>query len=304
MFQGGVEAKSPAVAPIGTASAEVQEQVWGGAAIRKENCAAGVPVRPLGNAHAHNDYAHSRPLQDALAHGFQHIEVDIHLIGEELYVAHDLPAVPDPARTLARLYLEPLQEILQQQGMDEYPCQDNPLNLVIDIKSDADRTYERLKEYLSPYLSWITAYEGDAVRRRAVNILLSGNRPVERLLGDENRLMALDGRVDDLGKGIPRGSIPLVSENFRNIFGEKESGWQQPNGQWLVFRKLVRLAAGEGKIIRLWGSPEEEACWTKLLRNGAGIINVDDLGRLRRFMLLYQWGRPHLSRDGRPLAAG
>ncbi len=35
---------------------------------------------PLVNAHAHNDYAHKRPLADALDHGFCSVEADIFLV--------------------------------------------------------------------------------------------------------------------------------------------------------------------------------------------------------------------------------
>ena len=31
---------------------------------------AETPAKPLGQAHAHNDYYHKRPLLDALSHGF------------------------------------------------------------------------------------------------------------------------------------------------------------------------------------------------------------------------------------------
>nr|BFD86161.1 hypothetical protein StreXyl84_55620 [Streptomyces sp. Xyl84] len=62
---------------------------------------------PLWHAHAHNDYAHPRPLLDALDHRFNSVEADIHLVDGELLVAHD-PADLDPRRTLASLYLDPL----------------------------------------------------------------------------------------------------------------------------------------------------------------------------------------------------
>ncbi len=236
---------------------------------------------------------HARPLFDALAQGFQYIEVDIHLIGSELYVSHDHPAVPDPMRTLERLYLQPLEAILRSQGGKVFPGTSDPLYLVIDIKTEAAETYERLKEYLAPFRQWVTEYVGGEVRQGAVDILLSGNRPVAQLLGEESRWMALDGRLEDLGKGIPSEYIPVISENFRNIFGPHSCGGWQADGQWQVFRKLVRLAEQEGKRVRLWASPEEEACWRRLLSHGAGILNVDDMGRLRRFLQLYRLGRPH-----------
>src|SRR5207237_4622701 len=39
---------------------------------------------PLIHAHAHNDYEHTRPLLDALDHGFCSVEADIHLVDGKL----------------------------------------------------------------------------------------------------------------------------------------------------------------------------------------------------------------------------
>ena len=54
--------------------------------------------RPLLRAHAHNDYLHSRPLADALAHGFWSIEADVWLTNGALLVAHDLDKTSANAR--------------------------------------------------------------------------------------------------------------------------------------------------------------------------------------------------------------
>src|SRR4051812_6991468 len=82
----------------------------GGAAI-------GAPqaVMPLPNAHAHNDYAHNRPLFDALDHGFSSIEADVFLINGNLLVGHDREALR-PERTLKSLYLAPLAERIRENN--------------------------------------------------------------------------------------------------------------------------------------------------------------------------------------------
>src|SRR5512136_1353825 len=70
--------------------------------------AASTP-RPLTRAHAHNDYMHTRPLLDALDHGFCSVEADINLVEGQLLVAHSLKETK-PERTLQRLYLDPLRK--------------------------------------------------------------------------------------------------------------------------------------------------------------------------------------------------
>ena len=67
------------------------------------------PVVPLRQAHAHNDYAHSRPLLDALDHGFCSVEADVFLVKDKLLVGHTFLELK-PNRTLESLYLDPLLE--------------------------------------------------------------------------------------------------------------------------------------------------------------------------------------------------
>ncbi|CAN5909544.1 hypothetical protein BH11GEM2_BH11GEM2_29360 [soil metagenome] len=63
----------------------------------------GAQVIPLEHAHAHNDYEHTRPLAEALEHGFTSVEADIWLVDGQLLVAHDRDKV-DSSRTRARAW--------------------------------------------------------------------------------------------------------------------------------------------------------------------------------------------------------
>src|SRR5262245_25702012 len=74
-----------------------------------------VKIQPLSRGHAHNDYAHERPLLDALEHGFCSVEADIYLVEGHLLVAHDRGQV-QPGRTLQALYLDPLRDRVQKNG--------------------------------------------------------------------------------------------------------------------------------------------------------------------------------------------
>ena len=70
---------------------------------------AGAQTRTLTRAHAHNDYAHPRPLFDALAARFGSIEADVFLVDGKLLVAHERKTLT-PEKTLEALYLEPLRD--------------------------------------------------------------------------------------------------------------------------------------------------------------------------------------------------
>lgn len=241
---------------------------------------------PLTKAHAHNDYEHEYPLFDALRQGFTYIEVDVHLMGNELYVSHNIPFFLSKEKTLRALYLEPLSQVVKSNGGSVFPSGDLPLHLMIDIKTEAVATYEALKTYLQPYEHLITSFENGMKTERAVTIFLSGNRPVQQVLEDKNTFMCLDGRIEDLGKDIPPDLMPMVSERFSSIFGWEILGQSRTEHQWQVLRRLAKLTHGEGKKLRLWASPEDETVWRQMLSAGCDVINTDELVRLRQFLQL------------------
>ena len=96
-------------------------------------------VQPLPAAFAHGDCEHPRPLLDALDHGFANVEADVHLVGDELLVAHDAEDLR-PGRTLAALYLDPLRERVRRNGGSVYR-QPTPFSLLVDVKTDSEPAY-------------------------------------------------------------------------------------------------------------------------------------------------------------------
>ncbi|MCY2994623.1 MAG: hypothetical protein NTY19_43195 [Planctomycetota bacterium] len=78
-------------------------------------CPGASVAQPLIRAHAHNDYQHSRPLLDALDHGFCSVEADIFLVDGQLLVGHTALELK-PQRTLQALYLDPLRHRVQDNG--------------------------------------------------------------------------------------------------------------------------------------------------------------------------------------------
>src|SRR5437868_14769766 len=91
--------------------------VWAAALSAAGRCVADVSaaVKPLPQAHAHNDYEHARPLFDALDHGFCSVEADIWLVDGQLLIGHDRKDLK-PGRTLESLYLDPLRERTKTNG--------------------------------------------------------------------------------------------------------------------------------------------------------------------------------------------
>ncbi|MGC4047380.1 MAG: phosphatidylinositol-specific phospholipase C/glycerophosphodiester phosphodiesterase family protein [Armatimonas sp.] len=232
-------------------------------------------------AHSHNDYEHTRPLLDALDQGFCSVEADIYLEGGQLLVGHDKKDLK-PERTLTALYLEPLWQRVKQNRGQVYP-EPAPVTLLVDIKTDGARVYAALKDVLKPYAPMLTRFDGNKIERRAITVILSGDRPREVLERERVRLAALDGRPEDLGKGTSPALIPLISQSWFSLFQWNGSGpISHADREKLAI--MVDQAHAEGRTIRFWAAPDNPAGWGVCWSAGVDYLNTDHLPELAQFL--------------------
>lgn len=242
---------------------------------------------PLLRAHAHNDYLHPRPLHDALHRGFTSVEADIYLVDGQLLVAHDLVNVL-PDRTLAALYLTPLLERVHQNGGRVY--RGGPqFWLLIDIKSEAEVTYAALRMELEQYADILTTYASAGAKQGPVVVIISGNRPRQTMENEAVRYAAYDGRLEDLGTGVPADFIPLISDRWGAFFTWTGEG-PMPDDEREQLLSVVTMAHAGGRRVRFWATPDDpgaarEAIWRALVTADVDLINTDDLEGLQRFLL-------------------
>ena len=243
-------------------------------------------VKPLAQAHAHNDYEHQRPLLDALDHGFTGVEADIWLVDGKLLVAHE-EAHFKPERTLEALYLDPLKKRITENGGRVYPGSER-FTLLIDIKTEGEPTYKALAEVLSKYADILTVVRDGKVQAGAVTAVVSGNRPKDDMLSEKVRYAGYDGRMPDLTSDMPASFMPLLSDNWTKVFTWKGEG-EMPSGERAKLQDIVKTAHGKGWTIRFWATPDQpgpqrEAIWKELKAAGVDKINTDDLAGLQTFL--------------------
>lgn len=240
---------------------------------------------PLPAAHAHDDYAHARPLADALAHGFTSVEVDVFLCPEGLLVAHDAKDL-QPARTLQNLYLDPLRD--RVKAGDGRVHRGGPtFYLLVDVKSEAEATYAALDRVLAGYADMLSITKDGRFDEQAVTVLLSGNRAKEAIARQPLRYVGIDGRLEDLTRGAPAHLVPWISANWPRVFTWRGDG-PIPALEKARLAELVRQAHGQGRQLRFWATPEREAVWQELLAAGVDRINTDKLLQLQVFLLASQ----------------
>ncbi|WEF25577.1 hypothetical protein [Paracoccus sp. S3-43] len=260
------------------------------AALSLSAAAFAAPVQPLPRAHAHNDYEHERPLFDALDHGFTSVEADIWLVDGEFLVAHDDWAL-DPSRTLKSLYLDPLRDLIAANGGSVYG-EGTPLNLLIDVKSEAVAAWSALDGLLAEYSDVFTAFsKTDGRSEGAVTAHISGNRDYEAMKNDDLRYAGYDGRASDLESGEPLDPnlITMVSNNWTSLFDWNGSGEFSAEDEAFLADYVSRVHEN-GQIVRFWATNDtpgdaRDALWAKLVQHNVDLINTDDLAGLQSFLL-------------------
>lgn len=212
--------------------------------------------------HAHNDYEHDRPLYDALEHGFTSVEADVWLVDGDLLVAHDLEEVT-PGVTLESLYLDPLDELVQGRAGSVYPGWDGEFQLLVDIKSDAEQTWAAIEAELEEHRTMLSRVSNGKVKQGAVSVVISGNRPLATMAADQQRVSFYDGRATDLGSAFPSSLMPLISNNWNQLFTWQGVGEMAAAERAAVVVRLgrlrrdrddarvVRAVAGNGRVRNL-----------------------------------------------------
>ncbi len=238
-------------------------------------------IVPLKNAYAHNDYWHKRPLFDALDKGFTYMEADIYLKRGKLIVAHILPSIK-AKRTLEALYFKPLNDCITE----DIKRNKNKLciTLMIDIKTDATKTYAVLLPLLQKYKSILSTFENGVFNRRNVTIVITGHKPFASIKSNECRLAFIDEDLRQTGIDSSSNTYITASCKYSKLLHWKGEGLL-PEKERERLQFFVLQAHAYGRIVRLWASPENSVVWNELLKCDVDLINTDRLEDLRIFLV-------------------
>lgn len=176
---------------------------------------------------------------------------------DELFVGE-----PEPGRSLRRLVLRPLAELVVARGGRLHRTQDRPFQLVVEFtgpERDAAtllRAYLNLDRQLRDHAAVLTRCLRGRVSPNAITILIAGNVDVRGLLsGESHRYAFADGTLDDVGRyDAPATLVPSLGEPWTRRFG-----WDGREPLAAVERHLLHgLAAeahAEGRTVRISGVP-------------------------------------------------
>ena len=227
----------------------------------------------VANAHSHNDYEQEFPFWSAYNQHFGSMEADIYFHNGKLIVAHDRSQLA-LNRTLDSLYLKPLRYAITKNGGYVFPDSTRQLQLMIDIKTTADSTLNKLIEDLGSY--------PDITGNPNIKIVISGNRTEPLLFTTYPSYILFDG---ELNKDYPETAlkrIVMMSDNFKRYSdwnGKKIIPQIQRNNLEAAILKAHRL----GKKVRFWNAPDNMSTWSLLMKLGVDYINTDKITELSRF---------------------
>lgn len=238
-------------------------------------------IVPLPHAHAHNDYQHKRPLQDALEQGFCSVEADVFSRDGRLLVGHVFSEL-QPDKTLEKLYLDPLRKAIKENAGRVY--RNGPVfHLLVDVKSDAKSTYQHLDKVLASYADILSVVKDGKLEEKAVTVVVSGNRAIAEITAQKIRYVGIDGRPADLESTAPAHRMPWISERWGALFTWRGEG-PMPEAERSKLREFVGKAHKHGRKVRFWATPENEALWKELRAADVDWINTDTLEKLASWM--------------------
>jgi hypothetical protein len=134
----------------------------------------------------------------------------------------------------------------------------------------------------------MTTFRDGAVTPDAVTAVISGNRDLPAMQAQRERYAGYDGRLPDLGSGLPASDLPLLSDNWTRNFTWQGVG-PMPEAERAKLHDIVGRAHAAGYRVRFWATPDtpgpaRDAVWDELLDAGVDHLNTDDLAGLEAFL--------------------
>jgi len=216
------------------------------------------------NIHSHNDYLRNIPFWEAASAKAMSIEVDVILLRDTLFVAHEKESIKSN-RTFENLYLEPLR----QAAILSYSLHPT-LQLLVDCKTEANATLALIIKKCEVYKEFLYQPETG----KGVKIIISGNRPAATGYKDSPPYLFFDHQsLDDL-EAISFEKIGMISLPFYKFI--KWNGKDSlPAEEKVKVMKITQLVHRYHVPFRFWATPDTPEAWKILPELGIDFINTD-----------------------------
>ncbi|KAF5355332.1 hypothetical protein D9758_006050 [Tetrapyrgos nigripes] len=279
---------------------------------------------PAQKVHSHNDYLQTVPLFTALDNGVTSVEADLWLHDGNLFVAHKENEI-DASKTFDSVYIQPLVKLIDEQTYGDLFTRDNPLQLLVDFKSDGDElsfsfsshqtlfifsfsSFSPILAALEPLRSkgYLTTFKDSVYTQSFVTAVGTGNTPLDKVLASNPRDLFFDAPLTDIAAKPPAEGLvwskeiaPLASADLKDAVGILNWLAAQvgivTSGTKNALNKLVGDAHQlDGVKSRLYGTPNLDCVTIAFIKEGLDWINADDLRHVKDLLglksrFLYNW---------------
>lgn len=211
--------------------------------------------------HSHNDYLQEIPFWGAFDGKANSIEVDVFLRNDSLFVTHHESEIIS-TKTIEALYLKPMVTAFTSDADGI-----RKLQLLIDIKSEAKPTLDRLIEVLEQF--------DELTKNNAISLVISGNRPPPEEYVQYPEYIFFDYQsLEDLKDPELWKKVAVVSLPFH-----KYSKWDGKtaisDSDYVEIKEIATKAHAYSKPFRFWATPDTEIAWKTLAQLGIDFINTD-----------------------------
>ena len=228
--------------------------------------------------HSHNDYEQQEKFKLAYQNQVYEIEVDVFEVNGALMVAHSKKEIR-PGNTLKTLYLDQIDSLFKLYQGRVSKDSKYAFSLMIDFKTPWSSTFVALEKQLENYRDLFNR----SANKNAVQIVVSGNRPVDSTFHTYPDWAYFDGLPNVKYKKADLKRIAMISDNFKNYSNWTGVG-EIPKVDQIKLLQTIEAAHQLKKPIRFWGAPDTPDSWKQLCQLGADIINTDKIVACKTFL--------------------
>jgi len=234
------------------------------------------------NTHSHNDYLQAQPFYTAHANHFASMEVDVFLVDNELYVAHNKEDI-NKKRTIERLYIEPIIEQIKLNGNNKAYQDSGKLQLMIDLKTAGEPALRCLEAKLKP----IRRYFDLNTNPDAVRLVITGDSPKPERFKAFDEIFFFDGK-----RNTPYTAEQLKRVAFFSAGLQEFTKWnglgRMVEDDYRKSKNFVDSVHHIGKQVRFWGNPDTKTCWQVFIKMGVDYLNTDSPAEMAKFLNSYE----------------
>ncbi|THU88188.1 hypothetical protein K435DRAFT_803704 [Dendrothele bispora CBS 962.96] len=245
---------------------------------------------PIQKVHSHNDYLQAVPLFTALDTGVISVEADLWLENGNLFVAHTEGEI-DTSKTFDSLYVQPLVKVIDEQTYGDLFTKDNPLQLLIDFKSDGDDSFDPIVAALGSLRSkgYLTTVKDGVYTQSFVTAVGTGNTPLDKVLASNPRDLFFDADITSIASNPPAAGLtwskeiaPLASADFQDAVGffnwlAAQIGVVTNDTNTQLKKHIANAHQFDGVKSRFYGTPNQDSVNIAIIKDGSDWINADNL---------------------------